>query len=91
MNPKPLNPWLTCSIGPHWLQDFSYMDTPELNVDLNATIIPRRAIANPHIPAYKNGQLVWGELPSPTTEDIMVRDSGGSCQTKGYTQDDAGL
>lgn len=31
----------------------------------NSTIIPRRALANPHIPAYLNNSLVWGVLPTP--------------------------
>lgn len=31
----------------------------------NSTIIPRRALPNPHIPAYLNNTLVWGVLPGP--------------------------
>eukprot|EP00887_Chlorella_sp_A99_P004370 scaffold15.g4370.t1 len=43
--------------------DFSFMDTPTLPADANTTIIPRRALPNPHIPAYVNGTMVWGQLP----------------------------
>ena len=31
----------------------------------NSTIIPRRALPNPRIPAFLNGTLVWGSLPAP--------------------------
>jgi len=30
----------------------------------NAAIIPRAALANPHIPAYINNSLVWGVPPA---------------------------
>jgi hypothetical protein len=30
----------------------------------NTTIIPRLSVANPHIPAFLNGSLVWGSLPA---------------------------
>lgn len=46
-------------------QDYSFLETPELEVPPNSTIIPRRALPNPHIPAFLNNTLVWGELPTP--------------------------
>ncbi|PSC71845.1 serine threonine kinase [Micractinium conductrix] len=46
-------------------QDFSFLETPELEVPPNSTIIPRRALPNPRIPAFLNGTLVWGSLPAP--------------------------
>ncbi|KAI3430797.1 hypothetical protein D9Q98_009209 [Chlorella vulgaris] len=45
--------------------DYSFLDTPELPVNSeNTTIIPRLSVANPHIPAFLNGSLVWGSLPA---------------------------
>lgn len=41
------------------------METPELPLDTNSTIIPRRALPNPQIPAFLDGRLVWGRLPTP--------------------------
>ncbi|KAL4420504.1 hypothetical protein ABPG75_010160 [Micractinium tetrahymenae] len=46
-------------------QDYSFLETPELEVPPNSTIIPRRALPNPHIPAFLNNTLVWGVLPTP--------------------------
>ncbi|EFN52665.1 hypothetical protein CHLNCDRAFT_138610 [Chlorella variabilis] len=53
--------------GRGWLAaDYSFLDTPQLPVEsANATIIPRLALPNSHIPAYLNGTLLWGAPPSP--------------------------
>ena len=45
------------------LQDYSFLETPELPVDTNSTIIPRRALPNTRIPAYLGDNLVWGAPP----------------------------
>lgn len=54
------------------LQDYSFLETPELPVDTNSTIIPRRALPNPRIPATLNGTLVWGALPTAGNATVMV-------------------
>ena len=54
-----------CPLASPILQDYSFLETPELPVDSNSTIIPRRALPNPRIPAFLNGTLVWGTLPAP--------------------------
>ncbi|KFM23981.1 Dual specificity protein kinase shkC [Auxenochlorella protothecoides] len=35
--------------------DYSFLDTPELPTEGNATIVKRRAVTNPRIPAFVNG------------------------------------
>lgn len=51
---------LCCAV----LQDYSFVQTPDLEVETgNSTIIPRRAVPNPHITAWLRGELVWGTLP----------------------------
>lgn len=64
--------WLAALIMPAVLllpsvpsQDYSFLETPELPLDTNSTIIPRRALPNPRIPAFLEGKLVWGQLPTP--------------------------
>ena len=47
------------------------METPELSVNTTSTIIPRRALPNPRIPAFLDGRLVWGQLPSPPANASM--------------------
>jgi hypothetical protein len=59
------------------LQDYSFLETPELPVDSNSTIIPRRALPNPHIPAFLNGSLVWGTLPAPPAASGGAGGDGG--------------
>jgi hypothetical protein len=60
------------------LQDYSFMDTPQLPLQSdNSTIIPRLALPNQHIPAYINGTLVWGTQPmrivaAPQAEMAML-------------------
>ena len=48
-------------------QDYSYMPTPELPLESNSTLIPRRALPNPRIPAYVGGALAWGAPPARAT------------------------
>ena len=45
-------------------QDYSYLETPELPIETNTSIIPRRALPDPRITAYLRGRLVWGILPT---------------------------
>ena len=52
-----------CLLHPPPPQDYSFLETPELPVETNSTIIPRRALPNPRIPATLNGTLVWGAPP----------------------------
>lgn len=54
------------------LQDYSFLKTPELDVPANSTIIPRRALPNPHIPAFLNSTLVWGVQPAPPATNSSV-------------------
>lgn len=55
-------------------QDYSFLDTPVLTQPLNdtntttAAIVPRMALANTKIPAYLQGSLVWGVLPTAGSE-----------------------
>jgi hypothetical protein len=48
-------------------QDYSFLDTPQLDVDLgdtNTTIVPRLALPNPRLPAYLSGKISWGTPPT---------------------------
>lgn len=48
-------------------QDYSFLDTPQLDVDLgdtNTTIVPRLALPNPRLPAYLSGKMAWGTPPT---------------------------
>ena len=50
-------------------------------METNATIIPRRALPNPHIPGFINGSLVWGVppvLPASPLEAGSNASSNGS-------------
>lgn len=40
------------------------MLTPELPLESNSTLLPRRALPNPRIPAYVRGALAWGTPPT---------------------------
>lgn len=64
-------------------QDYSFLDTPILQQQINATtaatggnvtstIVPRRAEPNVNIPAFLDGSLVWGNLPTPLTSTNNV-------------------
>lgn len=63
-------------------QDYSFLDTPVLQQQINATtaatggngtstIVPRRAEPNVNIPAYLDGALVWGNLPTPNISAMV--------------------
>ena len=65
-----------CQVPPHsrtlpGSQDWSFIQTPIINVQTNMSAIPRRATANPRMPAYLDGVLVWGLLPSALEQPTM--------------------
>lgn len=62
-------------------EDYSFEDTPVLEFPDSDTysIIPRKAIKNPRIPAYLNGRHVWGILPkrkNATMIDVVDEGNG---------------
>lgn len=73
-------------------QDYSYIETPSLPVQGNATIVPRRALPNPFLPAFVDENLVWGvppqlAFPEATNETSSAESSilppGVSCVATG--------
>jgi hypothetical protein len=56
--------------------DYSFLDTPRpegaLDPGAGATIVPRRALPNPRMPAYLGGRLAWGAPPSPSGVDAAA-------------------
>uniref|UniRef100_A0A1D1ZQR8 Protein kinase domain-containing protein n=1 Tax=Auxenochlorella protothecoides TaxID=3075 RepID=A0A1D1ZQR8_AUXPR len=67
--------------------DYSFLDTPELPTEGNATIVKRRAVTNPRIPAFVNGTQVWGALPptgwAPGSAAPAPAAEGGAGMTTG--------
>ena len=57
---------------------------------MNNTIIPRTALPNPHIPAYVNGMLVWGQLPQPSQSQFMAA-AGPSASSAAPASETTGL
>ena len=52
------------------------METPELPIELNRTILPRRAMPNPRILAYIGGEPAWGTPPAGF--DVMAGQAAGN-------------
>ena len=79
---------LSSSILLNATQDYSFLQTPELpqqqrinasTANANGTIVPRKALPNPRITAYMDGQLAWGVLPAPgATPDNSTPDNSTS-------------
>lgn len=66
----------TCLFLPCSAQDYSYMETPELPIERNGTIISRIALPNPHILAYIGGEPAWGTPPAGF--DAMAGQAAGN-------------
>ncbi len=54
--------------------DFSYMETARTGAVTNrSAVVPRRAEANPRLPAYLDGVVVWGGVPIAVQIPLLAR------------------